>query len=77
MSDTVKKRTNPFRFLQEVRQEGNKVTWTAWRETLITTVMVFIMVAFAALFFFLIDLVLSSGIQFVLRTFGSSSAPGL
>ncbi len=70
MADTTKKGFNPFRFFGEVRQEANKVTWTTWRETAITTVMVFIMVMFAAVFFFLVDLVLSGGIQFVLRFFG-------
>ena len=46
---------NPVRFAGEVRQEASKVTWTTWRETLITTIMVFIMVALAAGFFFLVD----------------------
>lgn len=66
----AKKGTNPFKFMQEVRQEGNKVTWTTWRETAVTTVMVFIMVAFAAAFFFAVDAAISWVIQFLLRLFG-------
>jgi preprotein translocase subunit SecE len=50
---------NPFKFLQEVRQETAKVVWPTQRETLITTVMVFIMVFLAALFFLAADQVLN------------------
>ena len=46
---------NPLKFLQEVRQEVSKVTWPSRNETLISTVMVLVMVAFAAAFFFLAD----------------------
>ena len=55
---------NPVRFASEVRQEGRKVTWTSWRETLITTIMVFIMVALAAAFFFLVDSIFNFVIRF-------------
>lgn len=58
--------TNPFRFMQEVRQETSKVVWPSRRETLITTIMVFIMCAFAATFFFLVDRILGWGLGLVL-----------
>jgi preprotein translocase subunit SecE len=48
-------KTNPFTFLQQVRAETAKVTWPSRRETVISTVMVLIMVFFAALFFFAAD----------------------
>ncbi|MDR6759562.1 preprotein translocase subunit SecE [Mycoplana sp. BE70] len=48
-------KTNPIAFLQQVRSEASKVTWPSRRETMISTVMVFIMVFFAALFFFAAD----------------------
>ncbi|HEX2021043.1 MAG TPA: preprotein translocase subunit SecE [Aurantimonas sp.] len=48
-------KTNPFTFLQQVRAETAKVTWPTRRETLISTIMVFVMVAFAAAFFFIAD----------------------
>ena len=54
-----KKRTDPLKFAQEVRAEARKITWTSRRETWITSVMVFIMVALAAIFFFGTDTVLS------------------
>ena len=34
--------TNPLQFLQQVRAEVSKVVWPTRRETLLTTVMVFI-----------------------------------
>ena len=40
-------KTNPFEFIQQVRAEGSKVTWPTRKETAVTTVMVFIMVALA------------------------------
>jgi preprotein translocase subunit SecE len=49
---------NPFKFLQEVRAEAQKVTWPTRRETAITTAMVFVMVAVASVFFLLADQVM-------------------
>ena len=46
---------SPFKFLQEVRTETAKVTWPTRRETVITTIMVFIMVAVSSIFFFVAD----------------------
>ena len=60
--------SNPFQFLQQVRSEVSKVTWPTRNETLVTTVMVFIMVALASIFFLLVDLVLSTGVGFVLSS---------
>jgi len=57
---------NPFEFIQQVRQEAAKVTWPTRRETMITTVMVLIMVALAAVFFFGVDMVLNWVVQKVL-----------
>ena len=52
-------KTNPFEFIQQVRQETAKVTWPTRRETMITTIMVLIMVALASVFFLGVDAVLS------------------
>jgi preprotein translocase subunit SecE len=46
---------SPFKFLQEVRAEAQKVTWPTRRETAITTGMVFVMVAIASVFFLVAD----------------------
>jgi preprotein translocase subunit SecE len=59
-------KTNPFEFMQQVRQEAEKVTWPTRKETLITTVMVMIMTALAAVFFLGVDAVLSRVVNTVL-----------
>jgi preprotein translocase subunit SecE len=56
---------NPFQFIQQVRQETSKVTWPTRKETMISTVMVFVMVFIAAVFFFAVDQILSAGVKLV------------
>lgn len=58
--------TNPFQFIQQVRAEVSKVVWPTRRETLLTTVMVFIMAALTATFFSLIDLAIRFGLSLVI-----------
>ena len=60
-AEAPKKRTNPVQFINQVRAEGRKITWPSRKETWITSVMVFIMVALAAIFFWLVDLVMALG----------------
>jgi preprotein translocase subunit SecE len=57
---------SPFKFLQEVRAETEKVSWPTRRETAITTVMVFVMVAIASVFFLLADQVIRMAVTFIL-----------
>ena len=57
---------SPFKFLQEVRSETDKVTWPSRRETLITTAMVFIMVAIASIFFLIADQIMRVLVTFLL-----------
>lgn len=59
-------KTNPAQFMREVRQEVSKVTWPSRRETGVTTAMVFIMSAVAAVFFLVTDEIISYVIQFIL-----------
>ena len=61
--------TNPIQFIQQVRSEVAKVAWPTRREVTLTTVMVFIMAALTATFFSLVDLVIKSGLTFVLNAF--------
>jgi preprotein translocase subunit SecE len=63
-------RTNPFQFIQQVRAEAAKVTWPTRRETAITTLMVFVMVFLASVFFFTADWILSWGVELALGTAG-------
>ena len=62
--------TNPLKFVQEVRDETSKVTWPTRNETLVTTVMVFILVFLASVFFFLADQVLNWIVSFLLGLAG-------
>ena len=61
---------NPARFIQQVRSEVEKVVWPKRREVLLTTIMVFIMSAIAALFFGLVDLGIRTGLQGIITAIG-------
>ncbi len=63
-------RTNLFKFMQEVRTEAQKVTWPSRRETLITTGMVFVMVALASIFFLLADQLIRIVVTYLLGVGG-------
>jgi preprotein translocase subunit SecE len=59
-------KTSPFKFLQEVREETDKVSWPSRRETAITTAMVFVMVAVTSIFFLVVDQVARTIITLIL-----------
>ena len=59
-------RTSPLVFLQQVKSEASKIVWPTRRETTISTVMVFIFVVMASLFFLAADQLLSLGISYLL-----------
>jgi preprotein translocase subunit SecE len=61
---------SPFKFLQEVRAETDKVTWPTRRETIVTTIMVGIMVAVSSILFLVADQVIRLVITFVLGIAG-------
>jgi len=63
-------KVSPFKFLQEVRAEGQKVTWPSRRETMVTTAMVFIMTSVAAVFFMIADWFMRMFVTFALTFFG-------
>ena len=64
------KRTGPIQFVQEVRREVSKVTWPTFRETWLTTVMVFIMVGMTMVFFFGVDWTLAMGERLLIGAAG-------
>ena len=66
-AEVRRKRVSPFHFLQQVREETRKVTWPSRRETAITTAMVFIFAAVAAVFFLLADQLIRFVVTLVLR----------
>ena len=59
-------KTSPVEFVRQVRQETSKVIWPGRRETMMATIMVLIMSILAAVFFFVVDQILSFGVQGVL-----------
>ena len=56
---------SPAKFIQEVRQEVSRVTWPTRKETGISTAMVFVLVIIAAIFFLLVDQLLSWGVKLI------------
>ncbi|WP_068119064.1 preprotein translocase subunit SecE [Tropicimonas marinistellae] len=61
---------NPLQFMQQVRTEVGKVVWPTRREVLLTTMMVLAMATLTAIFFFVVDLIIRTGLTQVLRLFG-------
>ena len=60
-----------IKFSREVWREGiEKVTWPTWKETWLTTIMVFIMVSLMMLFFFGVDFVLAQGEKWIIGAAG-------
>jgi preprotein translocase subunit SecE len=53
-------------FISQVQAEGRKIVWPSRKETWITSVMVFIMVLVAAVFFFAVDTGLALASRFIL-----------
>ena len=60
------RRVGPFQFFAEVRREASKVTWPSWKETYLTTIMVFIMVVLSMTFFAVVDYALGLGLNVLL-----------
>lgn len=63
-------KANPVQFVQQVRSEVSKIVWPNRREVLLTTAMVFVMATLAAIFFFLVDLLIRTGLSGLLSLFG-------
>jgi preprotein translocase subunit SecE len=59
-------KVSPIQFLKEVRSETQKVTWPTRREVMITTIMVFVMVALAGIFFSISDQVVRYVVTLIL-----------
>jgi len=57
---------SPVEFLRQVRQEVSKVTWPTRKEVGVTSVMVFMMVILASVFFALVDWGLGHAVRLVL-----------
>ncbi len=61
------------RFLSEVRNEMGRVTWPSRKEVYATTFVVILTSIFFGVYLWGIDLVLTSAMGWILRTFGGAS----
>ena len=59
-------KTSPGTFIRQVRAETAKVHWPTRKETISTAIMVMIMTALLAVFFFGVDAVFSTMVRFLL-----------
>ena len=46
---------NPLKFIQNVKQEAQKVSWPTKKDVLVGSAMVFVLATIAAIFFLLLD----------------------
>ena len=53
-------------FYKEVKQEALKITWPTKPEVITTTIMVFIFVFLASIFFLLVDKIIAVLIEFII-----------
>jgi preprotein translocase subunit SecE len=58
---------NLAQFIRETRQESLKVTWPSRKETVTTTIVVFIMIFFMAMILMLADGLISMIVKFILK----------
>jgi len=64
-------KTSPGEFIRQVRAETAKVVWPSRKETITTAIMVLIMTTMLGIFFFGVDSVFSTIVQFLLRQLGN------
>jgi preprotein translocase subunit SecE len=58
--------TGPVQYFKEVKAEAQKVTWPTRKETIASTIAVFIMVTIASIFLYFADQVLAYLVSLVL-----------
>ncbi|MBR2136372.1 MAG: preprotein translocase subunit SecE [Alphaproteobacteria bacterium] len=58
---------SPLQFLRQVKQEAKKVTWPTKKEVIPSCQMVIVLVVIAAVFFFVVDMILGWGVDKILH----------
>ena len=58
---------NPLKFLQEVKQEAFRISWTTKKDTMTGALMVFGLASIAAIFFLLLDQILRFLLNIILN----------
>ena len=66
LKDGSKVKVSPIQFFRQVKQEVKKVTWPTKKEVSQVSVMIIVIVAIAAAFFFCVDLILGCGVKLIL-----------
>jgi preprotein translocase subunit SecE len=61
-------KASPGEFFRQVRSEASKVVWPTRKETVTTAIMVLIMTALLAVFFFGVDALFSAIVKFLVGT---------
>lgn len=59
-------KVTPGEYVRQVRQELRKVAWPTRKETMVTTMMVFLLTGVLAVFFLGVDWILGSSVRFLL-----------
>ena len=62
-----KKKTTPAQFVRQVRQELQKVTWPARKDTFISSALVILLIIVFSLFFLLTDQIWSFSIKKIIQ----------
>ena len=57
---------NPAKFVREVRDEANKVTWPTRKEIGVSTMMVLALATLASAFFVLVDSIISLAVRLII-----------
>ncbi len=60
-------KSGPLQYFRDVKAEAKKVTWPSRKETIASTIAVFIMVVLASLFLYLSDQIIAYLVSLVLR----------
>lgn len=60
-------KSGPMQYFRDVRAEAKKVTWPSRKETIASTIAVFIMVVLASVFLYLSDQIIAYLVSLVLR----------
>ena len=63
-------KVSPGEFIRQVRVEAGKVVWPTSKETWVTAVMVFILTALLAVFFFFVDSAFAAIVRWLLSLLG-------
>ena len=66
----VRRRGGLLSLYGETVREMKKVTWPTWKETYLTTFMVFVMVTLTVIFFFFVDTLLAWGERLLVGAVG-------